>query len=72
MTVATSERDRISSVMQQSPIPALRRLSVNENKSTIVLQGTVGSYYHKQLAQELVKPLLCGRQLVNSVSVTDK
>jgi hypothetical protein len=69
MSAATSEQVRASYLIRQSPIPALRRLSVNESETTIELQGTVGTYYLKQLAQELVKPLLGGRQLVNSVSV---
>jgi hypothetical protein len=72
MTVAETRSDRISGVISQSPIPALRRLSVNESDSTVVLQGTVGSYYLKQLAQELVKPLLDGKQLINSVAVSRK
>jgi len=72
MLVAASQRERITGVIRQSPIPALRLLSVNEIDSTIVLKGTVGSYYHKQLAQELVKPLLDGKQLINSVDVSSK
>jgi hypothetical protein len=58
-----------SSVIRESSIPALRRLSVDENETTVVLQGMVSSYYLKQLAQEMIKPALCGRQLVNSVAV---
>jgi hypothetical protein len=72
MTVAVTKQERICTVIRQSPIPALRRLSVNESESTIVIEGTVGSYYLKQLAQELVKPLLDGKQLINSVAVLQR
>ena len=72
MMTAIAEQPRASHVIQKSPIPALRRLSVNEDESTVILVGTVSSYYLKQLAQETVKPLLGGRQLVNSVAVAEK
>jgi hypothetical protein len=67
--ISTLPEPQVSTVIRQSPIPALRRLSVNEDETTVILQGTVSSYYLKQLAQEMIKPMLAGRQLVNSVAV---
>ena len=55
--------------MQQSPIPALRRLNVEETEAEVVISGTVSSYYLKQLAQETVMAVLEQRQLHNKVTV---
>jgi hypothetical protein len=55
--------------LQRSAVPPLRRLSVEETDSSVVLTGTVSSYYLKQLAQETVMPLLAGRKLFNRVEV---
>jgi hypothetical protein len=55
--------------LRHSPITALRELSVEETESWVILQGTVASYYHKQLAQETVMPVLGGRELSNRVTV---
>lgn len=55
--------------LQQSPIPALRKLYVQETAECITLQGRVNSYYLKQLAQETIMPLLSSRELHNEVLV---
>ena len=60
---------RADQVLKQSPIPALRKLSVEENDQTVVLSGLVSSYYLKQLAQETIMPVLGDRQLHNRVMV---
>jgi hypothetical protein len=56
-------------VLRQSPIPALRKLSVEESHTGVVITGRVSSYYLKQLAQEAVMPLLDHRELLNRVMV---
>lgn len=55
--------------LRQSPIPALRRLDVEETDLEVVLVGKVPTFYLKQLAQETVLPLIGQRGLVNRVSV---
>jgi hypothetical protein len=55
--------------LRQSPIPALRKLSIEETDAVVVIQGMVSSYYYKQLAQEAVMPMLGQRQLCNRVAV---
>ncbi len=55
--------------LRQSPIPALRRLHVEETDQEVVLLGSVASYYLKQLAQETVMPVLGSRELRNRVLV---
>jgi hypothetical protein len=60
---------RTAAALRQSPIPALRKLSVEECDGAVVLRGSVSSYYLKQLAQETVMPTLAGRELLNRVTV---
>ena len=55
--------------LRQSPIPALRKLAVEETDGAVVICGSVSSYYLKQLAQETIMPILAGRQLHNRVAV---
>jgi hypothetical protein len=65
----TLELSRAEEALRQSPIPALRRLSVQEADAVIVITGTVNSYYLKQLAQETLMPLRAGRKVDNRVLV---
>jgi len=58
-----------SAALRQSPIPALRKLSVEETDAAVVICGAVSSYYLKQLAQETIMPVLAGRELHNRVAV---
>ena len=58
-------------VLRESPLPALRRLSIQETEASVMILGRVPSYYMKQLAQETVMPVLGGRSLVNRVTVVD-
>jgi hypothetical protein len=62
-------QSRPIAALRHSPIPALRKLGVEETESTVVLMGSVSSYYLKQLAQETVMPVLEGRELLNRVAV---
>ncbi len=63
------EPSPVAEQLKRNPWPPLRRLGVEETDRTVVLSGTVGSYYLKQLAQEAVMPLLAGRKLLNQVQV---
>jgi hypothetical protein len=62
-------QSRPSAALRQSPIPALRKLLVEESENTVMIVGSVSSYYHKQLAQETIMPVLEGRELLNRVAV---
>jgi hypothetical protein len=55
--------------LRLSPIPALRQLTLEETDTAVVIQGSLPSYYLKQLAQEAVMPALGGRSLLNRVEV---
>jgi len=65
----TMEHTRATQALHRSPIPALRKLSLEETDDVVVINGRVSSYYLKQLAQEAVMPALGGRQLRNRVAV---
>ncbi len=58
------------SALSDSPIFDLRDLVVEEGEDALVLRGSVSSFYHKQMAQELVRAV-AGREVdvVNSIDV---
>jgi hypothetical protein len=53
----------------QSTHPALRHLSVESSNEALIISGTVSCYYHKQLAQEALRPIRGDWQLVNHIQV---
>jgi hypothetical protein len=69
MNVPEELREEAAHALKVSPIPALRKLGVEEVAGGIILVGRVPSYYCKQMAQETVMPLLRGRLLQNQVEV---
>jgi hypothetical protein len=60
---------RAKEVLSCSRIYALRRLFVEQDGEAVVLRGRVESFYHKQLAQELVRAAIDGVELVNRINV---
>jgi hypothetical protein len=69
MSPTTTEATHASQALRRSPIPALRKLLLEESEDAVVISGRVSSYYLKQLAQEAVMPALGGRELRNRVAV---
>jgi len=62
---------RAKKTLGQSPISELRELQVEQRGSALVIRGVVSRFYHKQLAQEVVRAV-CAQanlELVNSVEV---
>jgi hypothetical protein len=55
--------------LKSSRIYVLRQLQVLPDGDAIVLRGNVDSYYHKQLAQELVRMTVDGAEVINDISV---
>ena len=55
--------------LASSPIHALRDLQVERNKDGLLISGRVDSFYHKQLAQEVVRAVANEFQVVNSIDV---
>ncbi|HEY7152963.1 MAG TPA: BON domain-containing protein [Gemmataceae bacterium] len=72
MTTSTLKQSRLTLALRHSPIPALRKLSLEESDTMVTIQGKVSSYYLKQLAQEAILPLLGERQLLNRVFVINE
>jgi hypothetical protein len=67
--VAEGPPSPAAQALRHSPIPALRKLRVEEGPAGIVISGCVSSYYLKQLAQETVMPILDHQALLNRVLV---
>ena len=53
----------------RSRIFDLRRLQVSQDGEAIVLRGRVSSFYHKQLAQEVVRNATGGGEVINAIRV---
>jgi hypothetical protein len=60
---------RAREVLDRSSIYALRELHVEQDGDVLVLTGCVDSYYHKQLAQELIRLELEGVEVANCLEV---
>jgi len=57
--------------LRTSPYSALRNLSCECDDGVLVLHGPLGSYYHKQLAQETVAGIGGVNRVVNEIEVVD-
>lgn len=56
-------------ILSNSSVRELRFLRVDSSANHLELTGRVGSYYHKQLAQETIRRVAGGMQMVNRVQV---
>jgi hypothetical protein len=61
--------DRARHILGRSRIFDLRALEVEQADDSVVLRGSVDSYYHKQLAQELVRTSIDGVEVINEIHV---
>jgi osmotically-inducible protein OsmY len=66
---AKDVQSRVQEALSGSPVYALRELKVMHQGETLVLQGRVASFYHKQLAQEVVRTAAEGLEVINSIEV---
>ena len=73
MPESTSKRieTRANYALSQSPIFALRELRVESTSNTLLISGRVNSFYHKQLAQEVVRAVAGECRVINSTQVAD-
>jgi hypothetical protein len=71
MSVLTAKdiQTRAQNALHASPFYALRELQVEREGDTLLLRGLVSSFYHKQLAQEVVRHAAEGVEVVNSIDV---
>ena len=60
---------RAKAALASSSIYVLRELTVERSGVMLLLSGRVDSFYHKQLAQEAVRAVAEGVQVVNTIDV---
>ena len=60
---------RAQEALFTSPIYALRDLRVEQRGECLLISGLVASFYHKQLAQEVVRAVAEGCEVINSIRV---
>lgn len=65
----TDVRLRVLTALAASPVQPLRTLRVDSAENKIRLTGRVGSFYQKQLAQELVRSISTEVEVENEVAV---
>lgn len=69
LVTAKDVQVRAQQALAASPIYALRDLEVTQDGETILIRGLVSSFYHKQLAQEVIRHAVEGVEVVNSIRV---
>jgi hypothetical protein len=62
---------RAQKALSASPVFALRELRVNHANNQLLISGLVASFYHKQLAQEVVRAVAEDVEVVNSINVRE-
>ena len=64
-------KSRAETALGESPIHTLRGVLVEQDGETLTLSGRVDTFYHKQLAQELIRAIAddCECAVVNCVDV---
>jgi osmotically-inducible protein OsmY len=60
---------RAQAALANSPFYELRDLQVEHRDGTLCLSGCVSSFYHKQIAQEVVRSVCSGAEVINSIRV---
>lgn len=69
VVAATDVQARAQQALAASPVYALRELQVERQGDVLLIQGLVSSFYHKQLAQEVIRHAVEGVEVVNSILV---
>jgi hypothetical protein len=60
---------RAQTALANSPFYELRDLQVDQRGPSLVISGAVSSFYHKQLAQEVVRSVCRDIEIVNAINV---
>jgi hypothetical protein len=66
---ADDDLGRARSALLRSNIYVLRKLQIDRDGDRLLLRGRVESFYHKQLAQELVRAEVIGSEVMNALQV---
>ncbi|MEN6407432.1 MAG: BON domain-containing protein [Thermoguttaceae bacterium] len=67
--VLAGVQPRAQAALCNSPFYELRDLLVEQRNDALQLSGCVSSFYHKQLAQEVVRSVCKDATVVNSIRV---
>ena len=67
--VAIDVQPRAQAALTNSPFYELRDLQVEHRNGALLISGCVSSFYHKQLAQEVVRSVCAGIEVINSIRV---
>lgn len=68
-TILDDLQPRAQAALANSPFYELRELLVECRDDALLISGCVSSFYHKQLAQEVVRSVCTDRTVINSISV---
>jgi len=60
---------RAQAALTNSPFFELHELQVEQRDGALFISGNVSSFYHKQLAQEVVRSVCKGIEVSNSIQV---
>jgi hypothetical protein len=60
---------RAQAALSKSPFYELHELQVEDRDGVLLISGTVTSFYHKQLAQEVVRSVCQEIEVINSTCV---
>lgn len=67
--VATESQTIAKKALSDCPVFAIRQTQVETHNNCLVLSGVVETYYHKQMAQEIVAAACREIQLFNELKV---
>jgi hypothetical protein len=68
-SATSDEVVRARTALSESPLFVLRDLTVQHVDDCLLISGSVTSFYHKQLAQEVVRAVAPSLSVVNQVEV---
>ncbi len=68
-SAAHEVQTRAQLALQSSPFYELRELQVEPGQNSLLISGSVSSFYYKQLAQEVVRSVCREIDVVNSIRV---
>jgi len=68
-TIVENVQTRAQAALSSSPFYELRELRVDQRHETLIISGIVSSYYHKQLAQEVIRSVCRDTKVINKIRV---
>lgn len=61
--------EQAATLLRKSPYVGRRIVRLETSEGRVILRGTVGSYFQKQMAQEALRPLARHSQIDNQLEV---